>query len=267
MLIIVESPAKAKTIAQILSGIKELKNTVVRASKGHIRVISDTKKSKAGSSLEINGIDIDNGFTPIYETDKAKADVITELKKLAKTQDKILFATDEDREGEAISWHLAEVLGIKDMSKIERMVFHEITSKAILAAIANPRALNTNLVSAQKARQVLDKLVGYKLSPVLWKVLGNYGLSAGRVQSPALRLICEREDQINKFVAKEYWEVRGLFNPASSKSLETKAAGINIVSSSNTITSSQNGQKTNNPSVQNLLKIFSIKELDSHLSL
>ena len=215
MLIIVESPAKAKTISQILSSFKEFQGSSVRASKGHIRVISDTNKSPDGTKLEINGIDIKSHFTPIYDIDEAKKDVITELKKLAKNADTILFATDEDREGEAISWHLSEILGIKDKSKVKRMVFHEITKTAILKAIKEPRNLDLNLVAAQQARQVLDKLVGYKLSPILWKTLGNYSLSAGRVQSPALRLICGREDEITIFVPKEYWEIRGKFNPVT----------------------------------------------------
>jgi DNA topoisomerase I len=211
MLIIVESPAKAKTITQIIGTSAKFKGTVVRASKGHIRKISDESKTKDGRKLEINGIDIENHFEPIFINEDTKKDVISELKKLAKTNDKILFATDEDREGEAISWHLAQILGIKDMSKVERMVFHEITPNAILNALNSPRPLDMNLVSAQKARQVLDKLVGYKLSPVLWKTLGQYNLSAGRVQSPALRLICERENEIEQFIPKEYWEIKGLF--------------------------------------------------------
>jgi DNA topoisomerase I len=212
MLIIVESPAKAKTISQIILKSKEFSGTVVRASKGHVRRISDNSKTSDGKKLEINGIDIDNSFSPIFENEDSKKDVISELKKLAKSADKVLFATDEDREGEAISWHLSEILGIKDKSKVERMVFHEITPKAIQEALENPRPLDMNLVAAQKARQVLDKLVGYKLSPVLWKTLGNYNLSAGRVQSPALRLICEREEEINAFKPEEFWEIKGIFS-------------------------------------------------------
>lgn len=209
MLIIVESPAKAKTISKIVGS-----SHVVKASVGHIRGISDTKKSLDGRSLEINGIDIDNHFTPIYEIDKGKTEVVKELKKLAKaSKNGILFATDSDREGEAISWHLAEVLGVKDKSKVQRLEFHEITQKAIEEAMAHPRNLNLQLVSAQKARQVLDKLVGFKLSPVLWNTMGNFKLSAGRVQSPALHLICEREKEILSFKPQEYWEINGLFDP------------------------------------------------------
>ncbi|NJS41688.1 type I DNA topoisomerase, partial [Candidatus Gracilibacteria bacterium] len=174
--------------------------------------------------LEINGIDIDNDFKPIYEIDPAKKKVVTELRKLAKNDPDILFATDSDREGEAISWHLAEVLKIKNTSKIKRLEFHEITQKAIKNALDKPRPLNNQLVKAQQARQVLDKLVGFKLSPVLWKTMKNYRLSAGRVQSPALRLICEREQEIIDFIPQEYWEIKGRFNsfdPNLKKANET----------------------------------------------
>jgi len=207
MLIIVESPAKAKTISQIVG-----KKHTVKASVGHIRRISDDKKTKDGRKLEINGIDIQNNFTPIFEVDKGKKKVVAELRKLAKVaKDGILFATDSDREGEAISWHLAEVLGVKNSEKIKRLEFHEITKSAIDKAMADPRSLDVSLVTAQKARQVLDKLVGYKVSPVLWKAVGNYHLSAGRVQSPALRLVCEREKEILAFKPEEFWEVEGDF--------------------------------------------------------
>jgi DNA topoisomerase-1 len=211
MLIIVESPAKAKTITQILAKQKG-SNYTVKASVGHIRGISQIKKLEDGTVLEINGIDTNNHFKPVYEVDPAKVDVVRDLKKLAKaSKDGILFATDSDREGEAISWHLAEVLGVKDKSLVKRLEFHEITEKAILQAINNPRPLDMFLVTAQQARQVLDKLVGYKLSPVLWQTTGNHRLSAGRVQSPALRLICEREKEIQNFKSQEYWEVQGAF--------------------------------------------------------
>jgi DNA topoisomerase I len=215
MLIIVESPAKAKTISQIITRILPKQNVVVKASVGHIRKISEQTKTEDGRRLEINGIDIENGFVPIYEVDSNKKDVVKELKKLAtQNKDQILFATDEDREGEAISWHLAELLGVKDKSSVKRLVFHEITEGAIKHAIENTRPLNLSLVSAQQARQVLDKLVGYKLSPVLWYVMGNNHLSAGRVQSPALRLVCDREEEIINFKPEEYWEIRGKFEPA-----------------------------------------------------
>ncbi|GAB4146328.1 MAG: type I DNA topoisomerase [Patescibacteria group bacterium] len=206
-LIIVESPAKAKTISQFVG-----KEYTVKASVGHIRELSDAKKNDQDKKLEIAGVDIDNGFEPIFDITSGKKDVVKELKKLAKANKfDILFATDSDREGEAISWHLAQVLDIKDMSQIRRLEFHEITKKAIQEAVEHPRELNMNLVSAQRARQVLDRLVGFKLSPVLWKVMSNYHLSAGRVQSPALALICDREDEIEKFVPQEYWEIEGEF--------------------------------------------------------
>jgi DNA topoisomerase I len=206
MLIIVESPAKAKTISKIVGN-----KHIVKASVGHIRRISDAKKTKTGESLEINGIDTNHDFEIFYEVDEDKKKVVSELKKLAKSaKDGILFATDEDREGEAISWHLAQILKL-DPTKIKRLVFHEITKTAILKAMGSPRDLNLNLVSAQQARQVLDKLVGYKLSPVLWAVMSNYKLSAGRVQSPALKLICEREKEIMDFKPQEIWEILGNF--------------------------------------------------------
>jgi DNA topoisomerase I len=205
-LIIVESPSKAKTINQYVG-----KDYVVKASVGHIRQISNSKTNDKGDKLEINGIDINNDFKAIYEVDPDKKKVVNELKKLAKEADSVLFATDEDREGEAISWHLAEVLKL-DSHKLKRLVFHEITKKAITNALDNLRLLDQNLVAAQQARQVLDKLVGYKLSPVLWSVMNNRKLSAGRVQSPALRLVVERELEIRAFVAEEYWEVFGTFD-------------------------------------------------------
>ncbi|MBC7472060.1 MAG: type I DNA topoisomerase [candidate division SR1 bacterium] len=208
MLIIVESPAKAKTISKIVGN-----KYIVKASVGHIRRISNDKKTKDNRRLEINGIDIDNHFLPIYEIDPKKKDVVKELIKLAKqSKDGVLFATDADREGEAISWHLSEILGIKDKSLVQRLEFHEITPKAINEALKNPRLLNTTLVKAQQARQVLDKLVGYKLSPVLWSTMNNYKLSAGRVQSPALRIICEREQEIISFISTEFWEISGMFD-------------------------------------------------------
>lgn len=207
MLIIVESPAKAKTIAKIVSN-----QHVVKASVGHVRQLSDKNTAPDGRKLEISGVDIDNNFQPIFEVVSGKQKVIAEIRTLGKKfNNQILFATDSDREGEAISWHLSEILGISDKTQVKRLEFHEITPKAIWQAINNPRPLNLKLVEAQQARQVLDKLVGYKLSPVLWTVMGNYKLSAGRVQSPALCLICEREKEIANFVSQEYWEIKGRF--------------------------------------------------------
>lgn len=206
MLIIVESPAKAKTIAKIVG-----EKYIVKASFGHIRKISNKKKNEQGEYLEINGININNNFEPIYEIDTAKLKIVKELQTLAQSaKDGILFATDEDREGEAISWHLAELLNIP-LDKVKRMVFHEITQFAIEEAMKNPRPLNLSLVTAQQARQVLDKLVGYKLSPFLWQIIGDYHLSAGRVQSPTLRLLANREKAIQAHVPKEFWKIEANF--------------------------------------------------------
>ena len=189
-LVIVESPAKAKTIEKILG-----KDFTVKSSIGHIRDLP-----KSGMS-----IDIENGFAPQYEINKDKKTTVNELKKLAKEADIVWLATDEDREGEAIAWHLLEALKL-DESKTRRIVFHEITEKAIKNAILNPRKINKQLVDAQQARRVLDRLVGYELSPVLWKKV-RYGLSAGRVQSVAVRLISEREREILDFEAETFFKV------------------------------------------------------------
>lgn len=189
-LVIVESPAKAKTIEKYLG-----KNYVVEASMGHVR---DLPKSQLG-------VDIENNFTPKYITIRGKGDLLDKLKKLAKKSDKIFLATDPDREGEAISWHLANALKIADTEKC-RIEFNEITKEAVKASIKKPRTINTNLVDAQQARRILDRLVGYEISPILWRNV-KWGLSAGRVQSAALKIICEREDEINNFQAKEYWTV------------------------------------------------------------
>lgn len=189
-LVIVESPAKAKTIEKILG-----KDFTVKSSIGHIRDLP-----KSGMS-----IDIENGFAPQYEINKDKKTTVNELKKLAKEADIVWLATDEDREGEAIAWHLLEALKL-DESKTKRIVFHEITEKAIKNAIQNPRKIDKQLVDAQQARRVLDRLVGYELSPVLWKKV-RYGLSAGRVQSVAVRLISEREREILDFEAETFFKV------------------------------------------------------------
>ncbi|WP_160675636.1 type I DNA topoisomerase [Clostridium sp. C8-1-8] len=189
-LVIVESPAKAKTISKYLG-----KNYVVEASMGHIR---DLPKSQLG-------VDVENNYNPKYITIRGKGDLLDKLKKLAKKSDKIFLATDPDREGEAISWHLANILKIPDKDKC-RVEFHEITKNAVKTSIKSPRVINQNLVDAQQARRVLDRLVGYEISPILWKNV-KWGLSAGRVQSAALKLICDREEEINKFESKEYWTV------------------------------------------------------------
>ncbi|MBC6680319.1 type I DNA topoisomerase [Zhenpiania hominis] len=189
-LVIVESPSKAKTIGKFLGSRYK-----VIASVGHVR---DLPKSKLG-------IDIENDFEPQYISIRGKGDVIKELKKEAKAAAKVYLATDPDREGEAISWHLAYLLGI-DQNKPCRIVFNEITKKAVQAAIKNPRPIDLKLVDAQQARRVLDRLVGYQISPLLWRKVRR-GLSAGRVQSAALKIICDRENEIKAFVPQEYWTI------------------------------------------------------------
>jgi DNA topoisomerase-1 len=193
-LIIVESPTKAKTISKFLD-----KNYTVKSSFGHIRDLPEKEM----------GVDIENNFTPQYVIPNKVADRVIELKKLTQKADEVILATDEDREGEAISWHLATALELnKKMhgEKIARIVFHEITKSAIEKALANPREIDLNLVDAQQARRVLDRLVGYELSPFLWKKIRR-GLSAGRVQSMALRIISEREKEIEKFKSEKFWNI------------------------------------------------------------
>lgn len=209
-LVIVESPTKAKTISKFLG-----KDFVIRASVGHVR---DLPKSKMG-------IDIENNFEPQYEISKDKAKVIKELKDLAKDSDEIYFATDEDREGEAITWHLADILKIAP-SKVKRITFHEITKTAILHALEHPRKIDQNLVDAQQARRILDRLVGYELSPFLWKKV-FYGLSAGRVQSVAVRLIVERELEREKFKKEEYWTIGSIFSTLKKEQITAELNKIN----------------------------------------
>jgi len=193
-LVIVESPAKAKTIERFLG-----KDYVVRSSFGHIR---DLEKKDLG-------IDIEHNFQPQYEISPEKKAIVKELKQLAKDAKTVWLASDEDREGEAIAWHLFEVLGLKK-ENTKRIVFHEITKDAILHAIDNPRDIDKNLVDAQQARRVLDRLVGFEVSPVLWKKV-KPALSAGRVQSVAVKLIVEREREINHFVEQKYYRITGTF--------------------------------------------------------
>ncbi|GHM98561.1 DNA topoisomerase 1 [Cytophagales bacterium WSM2-2] len=201
-LVIVESPAKAKTIEGYLG-----KDYKVASSMGHIR---DLPKGK-------DAIDIKNGFEPTYEVSPEKKDVIKKLKELAKDAEMVYLASDEDREGEAISWHLKEVLKLND-KKTRRIVFTEITKNAILNAIKNPRGIDIDLVNAQQARRVLDRLVGFELSPILWKKIKT-GLSAGRVQSVAVRLVVEREREINEFDAKSSFRVVAVFDLGKGKQL------------------------------------------------
>src|ERR1035437_205389 len=197
-LLIVESPSKAKTIEKYLDGA-----FTVRASVGHIRDLPKSNK---------DAIDIPGGFVPRYEISKGKEKVVHELTALGERATEIMLATDPDREGEAISWHLKELLNEdkKIKAPIKRVAFHEITKEAIEEALKNPRDIDQDLVKAQEARRVLDRLVGYDLSGIIWKKV-RYGLSAGRVQSPALRIIMEREREIRAFIPEQYWTLEGLF--------------------------------------------------------
>jgi len=207
-LVIVESPAKAKTIEGYLG-----KGFLVKSSVGHIR---DLPK-KGGM-----GIDIENGFTPKYEVSVDKKNVVSELKKCVKAADTVWLATDEDREGEAIAWHLQEVLNLVEKDT-KRIVFHEITKKAITKAVQNPREIDTNLVDAQQARRVLDRLVGFELSPVLWRKV-KQGLSAGRVQSVAVRLIVEREKEIENFKSISSYRVSAIFTTPEDKTFKSEVS-------------------------------------------
>ncbi len=208
-LVIVESPAKANTIKKFLGG-----STKVVASMGHIR---DLPKSKMG-------IDIEHDFEPEYINIRGKGDLIKSLKKEGKQAKKIFIATDPDREGEAIAWHLATILK-EEKDKITRVTFNEITKSAVQKAIKEPRQIDINLVDAQQARRVLDRIVGYKMSPVLWKKVKR-GLSAGRVQSVAVKLIVDREEQIENFVPEEYWNLyANLQDTESKKELEARFYG------------------------------------------
>jgi DNA topoisomerase-1 len=201
-LVIVESPTKAKTISKFLSD-----DYVVESSYGHVR---DLPKSKIG-------IDVKHDFAPSYVIPKKAEDQVAALKKLAKKANEIILATDEDREGEAIAWHLLSALDLEKQKKAtQRIVFHEITKDAILNALEHPRSLDLRLVDAQQARRILDRLVGYELSPFLWRKV-RYGLSAGRVQSVTVRLIVEREREIEKFKKEEYWSIEALFEKDGQK--------------------------------------------------
>jgi DNA topoisomerase I len=203
-LVIVESPAKAKTIGKFLG-----KKYFISASMGHLR---DLPKSTLG-------VDIENDFEPKYINIRGKADLINSLKKKAKEADSVYLATDPDREGEAIAWHLAYLLGLDDKTK-NRITFNEITKNAVMSSIEAARKIDMDLVDAQQARRILDRIVGYKISPILWKKVKK-GLSAGRVQSVTLRLVCDREQSIKEFVPKEYWIIDVLL---SKKSKEFKAS-------------------------------------------
>lgn len=222
-LVIVESPAKAKTIKKFLGT-----NYEVVASNGHVR---DLPKSSLG-------IDVDNGFEPKYITIRGKGDLLAKLRKETKKADKIYLATDPDREGEAISWHLVQALKLED-KKYSRITFNEITKNAVKNSIKSARAIDTNLVDSQQARRMLDRLVGYEISPILWEKVKR-GLSAGRVQSVALRIICDREEEINAFEPQEYWSLDALFNiegikkPVKAKFYGTTSEKIALTGESET---------------------------------
>ena len=205
-LVIVESPAKVKTIKKFLGS-----NYTVAASQGHVR---DLPKSSLG-------IDVEHDYEPKYITIRGKGDILAALRKEAKKSDKVFLATDPDREGEAISWHLATALKL-DEKKMRRITFNEITKNAVKASLKAPRDIDMNLVDAQQARRVLDRMVGYRISPLLWAKVKR-GLSAGRVQSVALRLVADREEEINAFIPEEYWtldvilKIKGEKRPLTAK--------------------------------------------------
>lgn len=208
-LVIVESPAKVKTIKKFLGS-----NYDVEASNGHVR---DFPKSQFG-------IDVENDFEPKYITIRGKGELLAKLRKAAKKADKIYLATDPDREGEAISWHLTQALK-EEPGKMHRITFNEITKTAVKDSLKHARELNMNLVDAQQARRMLDRMVGYSISPLLWAKVKR-GLSAGRVQSVALRIICDREEEINSFIPEEYWSLDGVFlAEGEKKALEAKFYG------------------------------------------
>ena len=208
-LVIVESPAKVKTIKKFLGA-----NYDVEASNGHVR---DFPKSQFG-------IDVEHDFEPKYITIRGKGELLAKLRKAAKKADKIYLATDPDREGEAISWHLMQALK-EDPKKMHRITFNEITKTAVKSSIKQARDLDMDLVDAQQARRMLDRMVGYTISPLLWAKVKR-GLSAGRVQSVALRIICDREDEINAFIPEEYWSLEGDFQvKGEKKPLQAKFYG------------------------------------------
>ncbi len=209
-LVIVESPAKVKTIKKFLGADYE-----VMASNGHVR---DLPKSQLG-------IDVEHDYEPKYITIRGKGDILASLRKEVKKAQKIYLATDPDREGEAISWHLLKALKLED-KKVYRITFNEITKNAVKESLKNAREIDMNLVDAQQARRVLDRMVGYRISPLLWAKVKR-GLSAGRVQSVALRIICDREEEINSFIPEEYWTLDAFFRiPGEKKLLVAKYFGF-----------------------------------------
>src|SRR4051812_42757162 len=219
-LVIVESPAKAKTINKYLGS-----DFVVKASMGHVR------------DLPSKGMGVDlKTFEPEYEVLESRGKVISELKKLAKESDSVYLATDLDREGEAIAWHLKEALGIPD-AKAHRVMFNAITKTEIQKAFKNPMQLDMDRVNAQQARRILDRIVGYEISPLLWRKVAR-GLSAGRVQSVAVRLVVEREREIEAFTPEEYWKIGGIFTTDGKSCEKLSGSWIDF------LTNTGNGERT-----------------------
>jgi len=212
-LVIVESPAKARTIAGFLG-----RGFVVESSIGHVRDLpsdaSEVPPELKGEDWARLGVDVHHGFKPLYIVPKAKRAQIAKLRRLLKEADELYLATDEDREGESIAWHLLEVL--RPRVPVRRLVFHEITAGAIRQSLAQPRDLDRLLVDAQETRRILDRLFGYEVSPVLWKMVGPR-LSAGRVQSPAIRIVVEREWERIRFRSASFWDVEGIFATRSAE--------------------------------------------------
>lgn len=241
-LVIVESPAKVKTIKKFLGSSYE-----VLASNGHVR---DLPKSSLG-------VDIEKNFEPKYITIRGKGDVLAKLRREVKKADKIYLATDPDREGEAISWHLYESLKLSD-KKTYRITFNEITKNAVKESIKNPRNINMDLVDAQQARRILDRMVGYRISPLLWAKIKR-GLSAGRVQSVALRIICDREEEINAFIPKEYWTIDASFALAGTKK-EFVAHYYSDANGKKTVDSKEEAERIENDLKKAKYKIIDIKK-------
>lgn len=214
-LILVESPSKAKTINKYVGS-----KFVVEATVGHIKNLPKTKL----------GIDVDNEFKPSFVTIRGKSDIVKRIKNLASKSKNIFIATDPDREGEAIAQDVVDILDDKHRDKIQRVLFNEITKNAVNNALKTPQKIDEHLVSSQRARRAMDRIIGYKVSPFLWKaVIDSYGssLSAGRVQSVALRLICEREDEIEKFIPTEYWSIVAVFTTEKGEELKAKLYEVN----------------------------------------
>lgn len=240
-LLIVESPAKAQTIEKYLG-----KKYKVVSSKGHVR---DLPKSTFG-------VDLDNNFTPKYITIRGKSDLIRSLKKEVKAADTVYLATDPDREGEAISWHLYELLGLNENNS-KRVVFNEITKNALQEAVKHPRNIDYDLVDAQQARRVLDRIVGYKLSPFLWKKVKK-GLSAGRVQSVATAMIVDRENEINNFKPEEYWNLNAIFKKSNSTA-KIPAKFYGTVNKAINVTNSQQAQEIYDKCINSEFTVTSVK--------